>query len=90
MKKIYAQLTRGLKRAISMGGNQIVNSAPVEEEPEFSIDNILQQIEDGATEGLDKKLKPVLKSLLPLLKYASANSKPDLTGPLQDLCRQLR
>lgn len=90
LEKIYAQLASGLKRAVSMGGNQIVNSAPVEDEMEFSIDNILLQIENGATRGLDKKLKPVLKSLLPLLEYASANSRAGLKASLQALCEQLR
>ena len=56
LEKVYAQLARGLKHAVSLGGNQIVNSAPVQDEPEFSIDSMLLQLENGDSDGLDKKL----------------------------------
>lgn len=70
IEKIHDQLIVDIEKAISNGGNQIVNSSPAGEKRLYSVDRALRMIESKNTDDVAENLNSLVLAILPLLEFA--------------------
>jgi diguanylate cyclase (GGDEF)-like protein len=65
IEKIHDQLIVDIEKAISNGGNQIVNSSPAGEKRLYSVDRALRMIESKNTDDVAENLNSLVLAILP-------------------------
>jgi diguanylate cyclase (GGDEF)-like protein len=80
------EMLRGrLNNAVNKGGNQIVSSKSEQEQSEISLEQALNMISFGRTEGLEKQVPQLLDTLLPLLEFARQHNELEFEGIIGSL-----
>ncbi|MDH3221622.1 MAG: diguanylate cyclase [Gammaproteobacteria bacterium] len=90
LEKIYAALDRGLVRARSLGGNQVVSSGQPAQQGVASIDRALKLIAAGSADQIADQAGPLLLAVLPLLEYADEALQLGLSVVNRDLRAKLK
>lgn len=87
IEKLINILDEQLFRAVSQEGNCVVIAPRSKEKENISIERAIKLIELGQTEGLEDHLSEMVRSIIPLLKYADQVMDLDLDLKLENHSR---
>ena len=82
---IMEVLRNRLQKAVNKGGNQIVSSKTEQEQSDITLEQALNMISFGRTDGLDKQVPQLLDSLMPLLEFAKQHNEVEFEGVIGSL-----
>ena len=84
-EKMLEVVRNRLDQAVNKGGNQIVSSKSEQEQNAISVEQALNMIAYGRTQGLDKQVPQLLDTLLPLLEFARQHNELEFEGVIGSL-----
>ncbi len=69
-----------VEKAQQLGGGQLISSKTEQQQSTLSIEQALNMISYGRTEGLDRQIPQLLEDMLPLIEFARQHNAVELQG----------
>jgi len=85
VQDVMQTVRQRVDKAQQLGGAQVVSSKTEQEQTELSVEQALNMISYGRSEGLGKQVPQLLAQILPLLKFANQHNESELRDILGSL-----